>query len=135
MASAISDPPGGAEQQRVHLAGPGQRHLDGNAGTEGGADKVTAPDAECGQHVDHVIHRAKRAVRTVGGLTESAKVQPDGIAFGGERRPLRVPHPAIGDAGMDEDDGQVISWACTVIGNTGGRVHRRGQRGSCRFVR
>ena len=51
---------------------------------------MTAPDAECGQHVDHVIDRAKRTTGTVGGLTESAKVQPDGIAFGGERRPIEL---------------------------------------------
>jgi hypothetical protein len=113
---------GSAEQQGAHPLGPGQRHLDGNARAEGGADHVTALNAEGGQRVDHVIRGGEGAARTCGGLAETAKVQPDSIAFRRERRPLRVPHPAIGDAGVEEDDGQVSVRAGTVVRNTGGRA-------------
>jgi len=54
----------GAEQQRSHHFGPGQRDLDGHAGTEGGANQVTAVDAGLGQRVEHVIDRAEQAART-----------------------------------------------------------------------
>jgi hypothetical protein len=73
---------------------------------------VTAVDADFGQRVEQVIDRAKHAARPRCGLTESAKVQPDDIAFDGECRPDRVPHPAIGDAGMEQNDRQVIAPAC-----------------------
>jgi len=71
---------------------------------------------------ERVNDRGEHTPRTRRGLTESTKVQPDDIAFGGERRPERIPHPAIGDTGMDEDDWQVTVGTRTVVGDTGGRV-------------
>ena len=72
---------------------------------------MTALDAGLGQRVEHVIDRAEQAARTRRGLTEPAKVQPDDITFGGECRPELVPHPAVGDAGMGEDDWQATAGA------------------------
>lgn len=69
-------------------------------------DQVTASDTERGQRVDDVVNRAKRSMRAGGGFSEATKVQPDSVAYGGQRGPLRVPHAAIGDTGMDEDHGQ-----------------------------
>jgi hypothetical protein len=68
---------------------------------------VTAVDAEFGQRVEHIIDRGEHAARPRCGPTESAEPQPDYIAFDGECRPDRVPHAAIGDAGMEKDHGQV----------------------------
>jgi hypothetical protein len=87
---------------------------------------VTAVDADFGQRVEHVIDRGEHAAWRRCGLTESAEVQPDYIAFDGECRSDRVPHPAIGDAGMEKDDRQVTTRACTVVGDTGGRSRTRG---------
>jgi hypothetical protein len=42
----------GAQQQRNDLPGLSQRGLDGHGGAEGGANKVTAVDAEFGQRVE-----------------------------------------------------------------------------------
>jgi hypothetical protein len=89
---------------------------------------VTAVDADFGQRVEHVIDRGEHAARPRCRLTESAEVQPDYIAFDGECRPERVPHPAIGDASMEKDDRQVTARARTVVGNTGGRSRTRGHR-------
>ena len=65
---------------------------------------MTAIDAELGQRVKHVIDGGEHAARPRRGLTESAEVQPDDIAFDGECRPEWIPHPAIGNAGMEKDD-------------------------------
>jgi hypothetical protein len=75
---------------------------------------VTAVDADLGQRVEHVIDRAEHARWTRRGLAESTYVQLDDIAFCGECRPDGVPHPAIGNAGMDEDDWQVTVGARTA---------------------
>ena len=83
---------------------------------------MTAVDADLGQRVEHVISWAEQAARTRHRLTEPTKVQPDDVTFGGEGQPEWVPHPAIGDAGMDEDHWQVTAGARTVVGDTGGRV-------------
>jgi hypothetical protein len=87
---------------------------------------VTAVDADFGQRVEYVIDRGEHAARPRCGLTESAEVQPDYIAFDGECRPERVPHPAIGDAGMEKYDGQATAPARTVVGDTGGRSRTQG---------
>jgi hypothetical protein len=86
---------------------------------------VTAVDADFGQRVEHVIDRGEYAARPHCGLPESAEVQPDYIAFGGECRSDRAPHPPIGDAGMEKDDRQVTARARTVVGDTGGRSRTR----------
>ncbi|MDQ6822248.1 MAG: hypothetical protein M3076_18225 [Actinomycetota bacterium] len=64
----------------------------------------------------------ERAARTYRGLAESAQVQPDDVTFGAEFPPLETPHPTIGDARMDEHDGQLTAGARTVIRDTGRRM-------------
>jgi short chain dehydrogenase len=64
---------------------------------------VTAVDVNCGQRIEHVIDRGEHAARPTHRLTDSTEVQPDYIAFDGECRPDRVPHPAIGNAGIEKD--------------------------------
>jgi hypothetical protein len=87
---------------------------------------VTAVDADFGQRVEHVIDGGEFAARPRCGLPESAEVQPDDIAFDGKCRPERVPHPAIGEAGMEQDDGQPTARARSVVADTGGRSRTRG---------
>jgi hypothetical protein len=87
---------------------------------------VTAVDADFGQRVEHIIDRGEHAERPRCGLTESAEVQPDYIAFDGKCRPERAPHPTIGDAGMEKDDRQVTAPARPVVGDTGSRSRTRG---------
>ena len=73
-------------------------------------------------------------VRAFSGLTESTKVHPASIAYSGECRPLRVPHATIGDARMNEDNGQVSAWAGAVICDSGWRARRCSHRASYRMA-
>jgi hypothetical protein len=53
-----------------------------------------------------------------GRLAESTEVQPNYIAFDRQCQPDRVPHPAIGDAGMEKDDRHLTAGARTIVGDT-----------------
>ena len=77
---------------------------------------MAAPDAQLGQHVQHVVERAESAGRRRRRLAESTKVESDDVAFGCECRPQQVPHPTIGDARMDEDERQVTGRTRPVVG-------------------
>jgi hypothetical protein len=76
----MSDPPGGLSSREATCRGRASG-LDGHVGAEGGANKVTAVDADFGQRIEHVINRGKHAARPPRRLTESTKVQPDYITF------------------------------------------------------
>ncbi len=128
VASAMSDPPGAARSSESTCSGLVSATLHGYARPERCTDQVTAPDTEAGQLVEHVINWGKLPMRSFSGLTETTKVQPDNIAYGGECRPLRVPHAAIGDACMDEDNGQVTARTGAVVRDASGRYRGRIQR-------
>ena len=55
--------------------------------------------------VDDVVHCRERALRPGGGIAETAEVQPDHVSLSGQCLPLRLPHPAVGDAGVEQHDG------------------------------
>ena len=129
----ISTSPGEAMLEAAHTAwqeseAAGHSAILVAADTQGAVDEVTAVDVDLGQCVEHVNDSREHAARTRRGLAESPDVRRDNIAVGGEPRPGRVPHPAVGCASMDEDDRPVTARARAVVGDAGGGVRSRGRR-------
>ena len=83
---------------------------------------MTALDVDGRQRVDHVIDGGEQSGGSFGGVAETTKVQPDHVAFGGKGRPLGAPHPAVGDAGMKEDDRQAVARSGPVVRDSRGRL-------------
>ena len=110
------------EQQRGHRRRPGQRGLDRHAGAEGGADQMTALDADVGQCAENVTGLRDRPGRPLGRIAESPQVQPHDVPLPGERGPDRIPHPPIGDAGVDQHDRQLAPRPVAVIGDAVRRI-------------
>ena len=81
---------------------------------------------------DRVVPIAKRP-SAGGGAAEAAQIEPDHSVARREGGNLRVPHPAVGDAGVHEQERLAAAGFLPVEAGAGrGRVSRRPSR--CRVV-
>ncbi len=79
--------------------------LQGDLAAEGGADDGGAVGAEVVEQVPDVLRVGVRGVDR--GLAEATEVAADDtVPRLGERGELRVPHPAVADPGVQQDDGR-----------------------------
>src|SRR5690625_6135736 len=93
----------------------GQGVLDGDTGAEGGPDEVAGANAGLSQGGVQVGHRIQGALRPGGGLTEPAQVQTQRVMARGQGRPDRIPHPPVGDPGVDTDYWDRAGWATALV--------------------
>ena len=71
------------------------------------------------ERVEDVDDRVQRAGGRTVGLAEAVQVQAHGITHGGQASPLRVPHPAVGDTGVEQDHRSAARRPAAVEGDTG----------------
>ena len=79
------------------------------------------------EHGEQVVDRAQDAVRGAGvRVAVPPQVDPQDVALSGERRPHGVPHPAVSDPGVDEQQWHTATGAAAVAGE---QVVRGGEVG------
>ncbi len=94
----------GAEQhQRGHPVRVRRRHLQGHPATERGADERSGLDALVVEERDH-LGDVREGPGREGSVAVPGEVRGEDAVPLGEDRELRRPHPAVGDAGVEEDD-------------------------------
>ncbi len=71
----------------------------------------------------HILHLRQRTIRRTIGGTEPAQVEPGDIPGGGQRIPLRVPHPTVRDPRVEEQHRHPTVGRQAVVGDA-----RRGDR-------
>ncbi len=104
----------------VDQVGPGERQVQGDAPAEGAADEGRPADVVRRQRLGH--RRVQQEPRIgYAGLAAPRQVQRQHpVAGPGERGNLRPPHPAVGDAGVQQDDGVPLA---EVVGRKRHREH------------
>ena len=95
---------GRGEQQRAHQAGPGQGDLDGDARPERGPDEVAVVDAEVVERLEHVGDRVEARRAAASESPKPRRSRRTASRTPVSAVPLRVPHPAVGDAGVHQHD-------------------------------
>ena len=96
---------GGHEEQTGHPARVGQGVVDGDAPALGAADQHRLADLQIVQQRAQVMDVGK-ALDIVAGLAEAAAVIGHDAVGLRKAAHLRLPHAAVGDAGMQEDHGR-----------------------------
>ena len=115
-------PPGGARSSERTRSGRVRATSTATPAPNEDATRWQSRDAEVVERVEHVGHRVEGTGGWPVRLPEATQVEAHGVAGAGQPRPLRVPHPAVGDAGVHQHDGSAARLAVAVVGDAGGRA-------------
>ena len=99
-----------------HRTGALQRQLDRHPRPEGAADDVGPLDPEGVEGRQYVGARRPGTGRPLAGLAEPPQVDWYDVPGGRQGRPDGVPHPPVGDAGVEEQDRRGAGGSGTFVG-------------------
>ena len=112
---AHSGEPRVREHERAHEVGPGDGDLERHAAAERRADDAGGGDPQLVEQRDHVACVAGRDA-VDGSPSVAGEVAAQQPVPRRERRPLRLPLPAVGDPRMEEHDRRAVAVELVLQG-------------------
>jgi len=104
--------PGSDEHAALDQVGPGQRHLEGDASPERHTDQRSGSQLQPVKQLDDIAS-VRIGLRRERCLAETSQIASYGSVDPWECPPLRLPHAAVTDAFVDQENGRTL--ACHLM--------------------